>query len=317
MRCMNYSSRLLPFSSAKAPAAPTQAVAASGLDGTSAAVAELRSKLLRVAPYFRTVLLTGEMGTGAAFAARVLHDHSPFRSKPLKVLAAGPAEVYFAPDSAGVRSPNGVVFVEELAKLSRTAQAGLLHLVRVRGPRAVCVIAFAPNDLRALVSAGSFSGELAAALGGLRIALPSLRDRREDIPTLLMEILSRTAAKLGRTEPLLGEDFVKAACNFAWPRNLDQMGEVVAWLLSHRAASELHRDDFEAASEACEPRMAGTTKPVRMARLEEMVQEHIRAVLLACEGNKLRAAEILGISRSTLYRMLDAAAVNGFLRRAG
>ena len=287
------------------------------LNGRSAEIAKLWSQLQRVAPYFRTALLMGEPGTGAESAARALHDHSPFRDKPLKVLAPGAAEIYFAPGGAGASNPSGAVFVEELEKLSRTAQAGLLQLVRVRGPRTACVIGFARNDLRALVSAGSFSGELAAALSGLRIALPSLRDRREDIPALLAGVVSRTAAKLGRTEPLLGADFVEAACEFAWPRNLDQMAEVLAWLLSHRGASELHREDFETACQMYQSQAASAPKPARMVKLEEMVQEHIRTVLLACEGNKLRAAEILGISRSTLYRMLDAGAAVGLLRRAG
>jgi DNA-binding NtrC family response regulator len=275
----------------------------------------LWSQLQRVAPYFRTALLTGEPGTGAEFAARALHERSPFRDKSLKVLAAGSAEIYFAPRDAEVRH-HGAVFVEEVEKLSRIAQVGLLQMVRVRGPRAACVIAFARNDLRALVSAGSFSGELAAALGGLRIALPSLRERREDIPALLMEIASRTSVKLGCVEPLLGADFVEAACDFGWPGNLKQMEEMMAWVLSHRMGNGLCRDDFEAAVDAYQPDAPSAPRPVKMVKLEEMVQEHIRAVLVACEGNKLRAAEILGISRSTLYRMLDAGAAVGLLSRA-
>ena len=320
---MNNLPRILPFSSIKTSVAPverdtTVSMAESFcLNGRSAAIAKLWSQLQRVAPYFRTALLMGEPGTGAESAARALHDQSPFRDKPLKVLAAGAAEIYFAQGGVGMRNPNGAVFVEEVEKLSRAAQAGLLQLVRVRGSRSACVIAFARNDLRALVSAGSFSGELAAALGGLRIALPALRERREDIPALLAGIVSRTAAKLGRAEPLLGADFVEAACEFVWPGNLDQMAEMLAWLLSYRAESEFHREDFEAACEVYQPETVSVLKPVRMAKLEEMVQEHIRAVLLACEGNKLRAAEVLGISRSTLYRMLDAGAAVGLLSRAG
>ena len=320
---MNHSPRILPFSSAKAAAIAVPHAASPGwggesfsLNGPSPAIAKLWSQLQRVAPYFRTALLTGEPGTGAEFAACALHNQSPFRGKPLKILAAGAAEMYFAPNGAGSRNPNGAVFVEELGKLSRTAQAGLLQLVRTRGPRAACVIASARNDLRALVSAGGFSGELAAALGGLRIALPPLRERREDIPALLTEIVSRIAAKLGRTEPRLGMDFVEAACDFGWPRNLDQMGEIVAWLLSHQTANRLHREDFETACEMYQPHAQPAPQRAKMVRLEEMVQDHIRAVLLACGGNKLRAAEILGISRSTLYRMLDAGAAVGLLTRA-
>ena len=318
---MASSSRVLPFSSAR-PSAPAHGVTAPGcggesfsLNGSSPAIARLWSQVRRVAPHFRTALLSGEPGTGGEFAARALHDHSPFRDKPLRILSAAAAEAYFAAGGPHTRNPtNGAVYLEEVEQLSRTAQNGLL---RLRGTRAGCVIAFGRQDLRALVGSGSFSGELAAALGSLRIVLPALRDRQDDIPTLLHCMASRMAGQMGRAEPLLDAEFVEAAREFAWPRNLDQMGEMVSWLLSHCSASVLYRADFEAACEACEPEQDGGVQPVRMVRLEQMVQEHVRAVLLACNGNKLRAAEVLGISRSTLYRMLDAAAPAVFLARAG
>jgi len=284
------------------------------LNGPSPAIARLWSQLQRVAPYVRTVLLTGETGTGAEFAARALHDQSPFGGKALKVLSGAAAEIYFGPGGAGSRGPlNCAVYLEEIEKLSRTAQRELLQLLKLRGARASCVIAFARQDLRALVSAGNFSGDLAAALGGLRIALPALRDRREDIPALLQRMVERMAEEMDRMEPLLSAEFVAAACEFQWPRNLDQMGEIVAWLLRNRLGSELGKDDFKAACEVYEQQPGIEAQPVRMVRLEELVQEHVRAVLLACNGNKLRAAEVLGISRSTLYRMLEAAATPGAL----
>jgi len=321
---MTTTSRILPFTSAKAsstapePAAPAWGGESFSLNGPSPAIARLWSQLQRVAPYFRAALLTGETGTGAEFAARALHDQSPFRGKALKVLSAAAAEAYFGPGGAGSRGlVNCVVYLEELEKLSRMAQRGLLQLVRLRGSRAHCVIAFARHDLRALVSAGSFSAELATALGGLRIALPALRDRREDIPALLQRIVERTAEQMDRMEPMLGAEFVTAACEFQWPRNLDQMGEIVAWLLRNRPGYEFGKDDFDAACEAFESQPDASAQPVRMVRLEELVQEHVRAVLLACDGNKLRAAEVLGISRSTLYRMLDATAPVALLSRAG
>jgi len=316
--------RVLPFTSAKAsPSATGPAMPAWGgesfcLNGPSPAIARLWSQLQRVAPYFRTALLTGEAGTGAEFAARALHDRSPFRDKALKVLSAAAAEVYFGLGGTGSRGPvNCAVYLEELEKLSRTAQRGLLQLVKLRGPRASCVIAFARQDLRALVSAGNFSAELAASLGGLRIALPALRDRREDIPALLQRIVERTSEQMERREPLLDAEFIAAACGFQWPRNLDQMGEMVAWLLTHGPDNEFGKDDFEAACRADEQQPGTEAQPVRMVRLEELVQEHVRAVLLACDGNKLRAAEVLGISRSTLYRMLDATVPVALLSRAG
>jgi len=129
--------------------------------------------------------------------------------------------------------------------------------------------------------------------------------------------LSRAAVKAGRDEPLMGEGFVEAACDYAWPRNLDQMSEMAEWLVGQRDKVTLGREDFEAACVVCQPKAESEAAPVRLIRLEEMVQEHIRGVLVACKGNKLKAAEVLGISRSTLYRMLDSAVSASALQRTG
>jgi len=265
----------------------------------------LWSQIRRVAPHFRTALLSGEDGTGAECVARVLHEGSRFREMPLVPLSAEVAEARLVGAEA-MAGAQRVVYLEETERLSRSAQSALLRLVRVRGPRAACVIARTRVDLKALASAGSFSGELASALGALRIMLPSLRERREDIATLLQGVMMRQAEELQRAVPRLGEDFLVAAEEFGWPGNLVQMEAVVRWLLGNRAEEELRRSDFEAACGGYKVAPGGAAQAVRMIRLEQLVQEHTQAVLLACHGNKLRAAEVLGISRSTLYRMLDA-----------
>ena len=315
---MAYPHRVLPFSSAKsvAPAAaPLPGYSGAALHGPSAAMARLWSQIRRVAPHFRTALLTGETGTGGEAVARALHEASPFRQRVLRVLPASAAEVRFAGRSEVGES--SVVYLPEIERLSAAAQNGLLRMVRLRGPRAGCVIAFARHELRALVSAGSFSTELAAALGALRIVLPSLSERIEDLPMLLGQAVSRLAKELGVAEPELADDFLEAASEFAWPRNLDQMDEIVTWLLTEHEAERLHAVDFEAACAVHGAKRLSTVMPVRLERLDQLVQEHIRAVLMACGGNKLRAAEVLGISRSTLYRMLDSAVPASALQRTG
>jgi len=314
---------VLPFSSAKFPAAVPGKdglrwrAESFSLHGPSPAMARVRSQMQRVAPYFRTALLTGEPGTGAEVVARVLYDQSPFRSRPLCVLDASGAEVCFGEGGRLRERKDGGYFLAEIEALSHAAQYGLLQLMRLRGPRAVCVMGFARYDLRALVGGGRFLSELANSLGGLRIALPSLRERREDIPMLLREFVSRAAMQAGRDEPQMGEDFLETACEYAWPRNLDQMSEMVEWLAGQSNKLMLGREDFEAACVVCQPRPESEPAPVRLIRLEEMVQEHIRGVLVACKGNKLKAAEVLGISRSTLYRMLDSAVSASALQRTG
>jgi len=318
---MAYPHRVLPFASAKSVASaadvPLPGYGSAALDGPSAAMARLWSQIRRVAPHFRTALLTGEAGTGGEAVARALHEASPFRQRPLRVLPASAAEVRFAGRSEVGVGESGVVYLPEIERLSAAAQNGLLRMVRLRGPRAGCVIGFARHELRALVSAGSFSTELAAALGGLRIVLPSLSERSEDLPMLLGQAVSRLAKELDVAEPELADDFLEAASEFAWPRNLDQMDEIVTWLLAEGQAERLHAMDFEAACAVHGAKRLSTVMPVRLERLDQLVQEHIRAVLMACGGNKLRAAEVLGISRSTLYRMLDATVPAAMLSLAG
>ena len=95
------------------------------------------------------------------------------------------------------------------------------------------------------------------------------------------------------------------------------MDEIVTWLLTEHEAERLHAVDFEAACAVHGAKRLSTVMPVRLERLDQLVQEHIRAVLMACGGNKLRAAEVLGISRSTLYRMLDATVPSAMLSMTG
>jgi DNA-binding NtrC family response regulator len=301
---MDLTPRVLPFLSARqfSTVRGDLLPGCDALRGPSVVMERLRSQIWRVAPHFRMALLIGEDGTGCECVARTLHEGSRFREIALVPLSAEAAEARLAVP-AGTQQ---VVYLEEAERLSRSAQGALLRLVRARGTRAPCVIARTRVDLKALASAGSFSGELAAALSALRITLPSLRERREDVSTLLRGVVMRQAEQLQRPAPRLAEDFVAKAEGFDWPGNLVQMEEMVRWLLENRAAEELRGGDFEAACEGHKAVPGGAVQAVRMIRLEQLVQEHTQAVLLACHGNKLRAAEVLGISRSTLYRMLDA-----------
>jgi transcriptional regulator of acetoin/glycerol metabolism len=115
----------------------------------------------------------------------------------------------------------------------------------------------------------------------------------------------------------LSEAFLEAAVRYTWPENLTQLHRAVDWLMEHRQGQTLNASDLDAAIETVSQRPAPRTEAARLVKLDKVVQEHIRGVLVACNGNKLRAAEILGISRSTLYRMLDAGDVADPMLLAG
>lgn len=285
--------------------------AALTLLGPSIAMAQLWAQIRRLAPHVRTVLVTGASGSGQEAVARLLLDLSPAPKRSFLVLSEAEAEERLG-RLGGIHSlPNeAFVFLPEVERLSPAAQHGLLRLLRTRRSHGFSVVAAASEDLRALVSVGRFSSELAEALGSVRIAVPALKDRIEDLPMLLNQMLSVRCQTSEYAIPQLTEEFLRTAMQHTWPGNLEELAHVVDLLLAQYDQGEvLQLSHLQAALRSGhEPKP--TPQATRMIKLDTVVQEHIYAVLRGCRGNKLRAAEVLGISRSTLYRMLDAAAQN-------
>ncbi|MBW4040082.1 MAG: sigma-54-dependent Fis family transcriptional regulator [Acidobacteria bacterium] len=276
------------------------------LAGPSAAMAQLRGQFRRVAPYFRTALLTGERGCGEVLAARVLHQMSPLKDRAFVVLTPSAAELRFARNSLAPAALDGMIFLPQPERLSRLAQVAILRLLREHGQYAPRIVAFAERGLRSIVSAGGFSADLAEALTALRITMPSLRDRAEDIPSLLSHMLQLLATERGTPTPRPPADLLEAAVRQSWPGNLAQLHTAAIGLIARSGKGELRPEDLTAVLSSIAPAVPRERRETRMLRLDDVIQEHIRAVLSACNGNKLRTAEVLGISRSTLYRMLDA-----------
>jgi DNA-binding NtrC family response regulator len=190
-------------------------------------------------------------------------------------------------------------------RIPQTVQSKLLRLMRERGSSAPRVVTFADRGLRSLVSVGTFSAELAESLGALRITLPPLRERQDDIPALLTGMVREQAELLGVPVPQLEADLLELASGQAWPGNFAQLRDVALNLVKHAGLEPLRAADFEAILGKLPTPPRRDRREVRMVSLDRILHEHIRAVLSACNGNKLRAAEVLCISRSTLYRMLE------------
>ncbi len=276
--------------------------------GPSAAMGQLWTQIRRLAPYFRTVLLTGEVDCGQEAVARLLLDLSSQNHRSLLVLDAAELERRLLRATGLISLPSDIVlFLPDVHALSLTAQDNLLRLLRVRRSRLLTVIAATSEDLRSLVSVGRFSSELADLLSAVRLALPSLKQRTEDLPMLISHLLATHSACIGRSVPHTGEDFLRAAMQHAWPENLRELSRILHALCSAKDLEALHAADLHRALAEHQPAPAHIAAPTRMVSLDTVMNEHILGVLRACHGNKLRAAETLGISRSTLYRMLDAA----------
>jgi DNA-binding NtrC family response regulator len=276
------------------------------LDGSSPAITQLRGQIRRVAPYFRTALLIGEPGCGEEAAAHILHQLSPLSQRPFLDLASADAIALFANNHGeDALASVGMFYLSCPANVPPEIQTTLLRLLRRYGPQAPRIVAFVERSLRPLVSEGAFSAELADHLGALRIVIPPLRDRREDIPQLLTHVLHSIAAKTGARLPELAPDLTDAAQRMPWRGNLFQLYSAAEGLMERATHLILHAPDLDAVLGAISPATSPHTREIRMIRLDNVIQEHVRAVLFACNGNKLRSAEVLGISRSTLYRMLD------------
>jgi DNA-binding NtrC family response regulator len=230
---------------------------------------------------------------------------SPLRDRLFLELTPSEAKLWLSGGSASASlATAGMIFLPQPERLDRSDQASLLRLLRTRGNHSPRLVAYAEHGLRPLVSAGGFLPELAAIVGSLRIALPPLRDRVEDVPEILAWMLQRVAEDNGGVPPQFTPALLAALPEQSWPQNLDQLQEVAKRLWEQKTHELLDEQDLQAALNAV-PQRTHDRRAVRMVRLDEVIQEHIRAVLFACGGNKLRAAEILGISRSTLYRMLE------------
>jgi len=178
---------------------------------------------------------------------------------------------------------------------------------RVLAPRmaATRILAASDRDLRMLSAIGQFRQDLYARLAAVEIMVPPLRQRMEDIPVLAAWLLHRLAEETGRRPKLFAASTLAQLQGHLWPNNLRELERVVA----HAAAladGELIEPRHLLALIDRAPAGLPATPEVKLERLHDVVHQHVLEVLTRCGGNKLRAAELLGISRSTLYRMLDA-----------
>jgi len=305
--------------------------------GDSLAIRRLRSQIQRIAPYFHTALLRGETGSGKQLVARAIHALSPGADGPF-IVANASALAQSAADSETSHSTTslfatsmlesvqgGTLYLECVGDLPFALQTALFRFIRTCLERrdnhrpSGCnlrhrsnplrldtrILASTDRDLRVLAAVGQFRQDLYTSFSAVEILVPSLRQRVEDIPHLVDWLMHRIAADSGQGPKLLDKATLAQLQKRLWPNNLRDLERVVT-----QAAA--------LAGGACvEPRHLlalvdppATTPPrspaIHIERLHDVIQQHVLDVLTRCGGNKLRAAQLLGISRSTLYRMLDA-----------
>jgi DNA-binding NtrC family response regulator len=278
-----------------------------------------------------TVLIEGEAGTGKTLLARRLHEMSPRRQAPFRSCVLSALDDTLASDElfghvpgaftgardarAGVfaSAAGGTVFLDEIGKASRPVQQKLLNAIEYRevtplgADRQIMVdvriVAASNVPLRQLVQEGAFLPDLSARLKSFRITLPPLRERAQDIPILVTQCLARHAPGCGYgSVPQVDDDLMTALTHAAWPDNLRELDGTV-----HRLLVEA-----EGAPRLTLALCAGdlsflATTPQSRARLEI---EAVRQAMAKTGDKKAPAARLLGVSRSTIHRVLRQAETN-------
>ena len=306
----------------------------SGIVGSSTAMKRVRQQVRRIGPHFRTVLVSGETGTEKELVARALHRMSPASDGPFVVCHATAIEDVLTECEGGTStadggvslmkgSVRGTLFLDGINEMSLEVQDRLLRVLtqyestqsRADASQRIDlrIIASTSEDLRILASSGRFRQELYRRLATVDITLPPLRERMEDLPELAKYFLERFAQLYGRSVREIADGAMERMQKHLWPGNMCELERVLRNGVLRSEGKPLEAHHLPLFAEACEPEPS-TMGAARSVRLQDVVEQHVLRVLKDCRGNKLRASEALGISRSTLYRMLDAGVSGETLR---
>lgn len=309
------------------------------LVGRAAPTRKLIALLERAAASDATVLLEGETGTGKEVSALAIHEHSARRNAPFVVIDCGaiPAQLLeselfgyergaftgavAARTGAFEAADGGTIFLDEIGELSVELQPKLLRALEGRKikrvgsntyePIDVRVIAATNRNLRDEVKARRFRSDLYYRLAVLHIALPPLRDRLEDLPALIDDMLAQLGVRdADKVAALQSETFLKNLTSYRWPGNIRQLRNY----LERRVAlgdsigpPGSNTPDLPSASERTDALHIEVDQPLRSAREEwnQIFEYRYLDALLARHGNNISAAaRAAGINRVHLYRLL-------------
>jgi len=310
-----------------------------GLVGRAPAILQIRAQIERLAVRRSTVLIQGESGTGKEIVARSIYNADP-RGHFVPIDCASLVGTMMESELFGhVRgaftgatenkrglielAQGGTAFFDEIGELPIELQAKLLRVLQERELRPlgslqriqidVRVIAATNRDLQREVAAGRFREDLFHRLNVVRLTLPPLRDRREDIPLLIERFLERAPERFALTH-----DAAEAMRNYDWPGNVRELMNCLERMMSFNSGPLLHFADlptgianharagsaagFVSAAAAVGGQAAAPARSV--VPLHEMEKSAIRRALEHTGGDRTLAAQMLGIGRTTLYRRL-------------
>lgn len=304
-----------------------------GMVARSPLMLDLFAKIRRIAPHFRSVLVTGATGVGKELVARALHALSPVKGGPFVPFNCSSISETLAEselfghvkgaftgadqNKAGLfeYANRGTAVLDEIGEMPLTMQAKLLRVLqnqelqRVGSPAPVKidvrVVGATNRDLPTLVRQGKFREDLYFRLSMVELRVPSLTERLEDLPLLQRHFLQHFAAKYNKSISGLTRRAQAALGQYRWPGNVREVQNVIGHACMMTESEFIDVRDL--------PESVTTHRPNRkvdaeaLLSIRDMDRLHARHVLDRVGGNKVKAAEILGISRTHLYELLKDA----------
>lgn len=309
--------------------------------GRSPEMEKIYRILSKVAQTTHPVLILGESGTGKELVARTIHAYGPNAQKPFLPVDCGSlvptlieSELFGyvkgaftganrSKDGLLVSAEGGTVFLDEIGELSLDLQAKLLRALQEREVRPVGanhrvaikarIVAATNRDLAAMVEKGSFRKDLFYRLNVVNLRLPTLRDRREDIPLLAAHFLDRISRERGR-KFTLNDDALRTMMRYDWPGNVRELENAIERACALTSGPVIQLGDLptqlqqkaleERRAAASTGRAADAASQPEVKTLAELEREAILGAIRTLNGDKLQAAKLLGIGKTTLYRKL-------------
>jgi DNA-binding NtrC family response regulator len=299
-------------------AAPT-AVGLGSMIGRSAVMRQLFEQMRCTARHLRIATLEGESGTGKALAVATLHSLASPEGAPFIPCSAVQffAHAHSATQWAGAihEARRGTLLFTHIEELALEGQSRLLQLLQwldhQHARRAVDGLPrrlfFTSNhSLRKLAMASTLRADLANRLTAIRFAVPPLRDRRDDIPLLAESFALQFAATHNKPMRGLSPQAVPGLMAHAWPGNVRELESIIHTAALRCEGQWIRPIDIPALVPTLAPATMLPAPAEEDPNLDRAILRHIVRVLEGVSGNKLKASHMLGISRSTLYRLLES-----------
>jgi DNA-binding NtrC family response regulator len=311
----------------QAPSTQLRIASHYGLIGESEIMQKILGSILKAATTSATVLISGESGTGKELVARAIHYNSPRASAPFVPVSCGaiPGELLESELFGHVKgaftgatetragffqtAEGGTIFLDDISEMGLSMQVKLL---RVLQDKEVCmvgstrsrkvdvrILASTNKELLSLVKKETFREDLFYRIHVVTIELPPLRERGDDILLLIRHFAAKFATERGIATPHFSDEALQTLRNYHWPGNVRELENVVQRLVIMTDGDLIEVPDLPSLMRFSALRETGFRRT-----LVEVEAEYIRNVLASVDGNKTRAAEILGIDRKTLREKL-------------